>query len=464
VTRPPVTPVPASRRSRRPRHSGFLALTDSVPEGLGQPHTTRRRFLGTAAGAAAVSAAVIGAVEAAAVSPAQAQSTSQGGWCDVTEYGATGDGLTDDTAAVQAAIAAAQANAYGGVVYFPIGQYVVSAPLVVTSSGILLLGTGPLATMGSAGYDDGQSTTITPAATWAQGSATQPACILFDAVTAGANLNRCGVERLIIDGGNLPATTQMHGIATYGYVGAFSVTGCIVGSVANTSSAGITNTTSYSPAAQGASIVRNLVQSVGGQGYDLTGQDLTLEHCHAQSCGGNGFSITVSGDTRIADCRGDLSGLSGFYINVPCGSYLGMVQLANCTTQRNSDNGIKIANTSGGENAPVYVTGCVFQGDGISGGGGAGIHLSGPVAATITGCGVHVNTVDVHSGVPLQAITTASDGVSPPVLLSMLGGFYNAVTQFCRQTDAPLAADVRVYTYTGGQWDCSDTPALTTAL
>jgi hypothetical protein len=439
--------------------------TDAVQERLGHSHTTRRNFLGTAAGAVAVSAAVIGTVEAAAVSPAQAQSTSQAGWCDVTEYGAMGNGSTDDTAAIQAAIAAAQASAYGGVVYFPIGQYAVSAPLVVTSSDILILGTGPLATMGSAGYDDGKSATITPISTWAQGSATQPACILFDAVTAGANLNRCGVERLVIDGGNLPSTTQMHGIATYGYVGAFSVTGCIVGSIANTSSAGMTNTTSYSPAAQGASMVRNLVQNVGGQGYDLTGQDLTLEHCHAQYCGGNGFSVTVSGDTRIADCRGDLS-LNGFYINVPCGSYLGLVQLANCTTQRNTDNGIKIANISGGEIAPVYVTGCVFQGDGISGGGGAGIHLSGPVAATVTGCGVHVNTVDVSSGVPLQAITTASDGVSPPVLLSMLGGFYNAIAQFCRQTDAPLAADVRVYTYTGGQWDSSDSdpPTLTTSL
>jgi Pectate lyase superfamily protein len=438
---------------------------DPVPGEPGHVGPTRRGFLGQAAGAAAVSAVVIGGAEAAGMSPAQAQSTSEPGLYDVTDYGAEGNGSTDGTAAIQAAIAAAQENAYGGVVYFPIGRYVVSAPLVVTGSDILILGNGPLATMGGAGDNDGNCTTIMPAPTWAQGSATQPACILFDAVTAGADLNRCGVERLAINGGNLPSTTQMHGIATYGYAGAFSVTGCIVASIANTSSFGITNTTSYSTTAQGNSIIRNLVQSVGGDGYDLASGDLTVEHCHAQGCGGNGFSITATGgDTRIANCRGDLSGLNGFYINVPCGEFLGMVQLANCSTQRNMNNGIRIINTTSEEISPVYLTGCVFQGDGRDGSSNAGIRLSGPVAATITGCGVHVNTVDVSSGVPLHAITTASDGVSPPVMLSMLGGFYNAVTAFCDEINAPLVSDVRVYTYIGGQWDYDKTPTLTTGL
>src|SRR6185437_7942329 len=43
-------------------------------------------------------------------------------------YGATGDGTTDDTAAVQAAINAAGPT--GGTVYFPPGDYLISAPLV----------------------------------------------------------------------------------------------------------------------------------------------------------------------------------------------------------------------------------------------------------------------------------------------------------------------------------------------
>lgn len=51
---------------------------------------------------------------------------------NVVDYGATGDGSTDDTAAIQAAIDAAEA-AGGGVVYFPAGVYVVGGALQDTS-------------------------------------------------------------------------------------------------------------------------------------------------------------------------------------------------------------------------------------------------------------------------------------------------------------------------------------------
>ena len=46
-------------------------------------------------------------------------------WYSVMEYGAVGNGIADDTAAVQAAIDAC-ALAGGGVVYFPPGTYAVT--------------------------------------------------------------------------------------------------------------------------------------------------------------------------------------------------------------------------------------------------------------------------------------------------------------------------------------------------
>jgi hypothetical protein len=53
-------------------------------------------------------------------------------WFVVTDYGATGDGTTDDTSAIQSTIDAAEA-AGGGVVYFPAGVYVVGGALADTS-------------------------------------------------------------------------------------------------------------------------------------------------------------------------------------------------------------------------------------------------------------------------------------------------------------------------------------------
>jgi len=65
------------------------------------------------------------------------------GWVSVTDHGAVGDGVTDDTAAVQAAITAAQTTGGGGVVFFPEGAYRTTATLVMSSAYMRLVGTSP---------------------------------------------------------------------------------------------------------------------------------------------------------------------------------------------------------------------------------------------------------------------------------------------------------------------------------
>lgn len=61
-------------------------------------------------------------------------------------YGAKGDGATDDTTAIQAAITAAAAATDGGMVYFPAGDYRVSSTLTITANGVYLRGAGSDAT------------------------------------------------------------------------------------------------------------------------------------------------------------------------------------------------------------------------------------------------------------------------------------------------------------------------------
>lgn len=64
-------------------------------------------------------------------------------WFDVQadQFGATGDGVTDDTAAVQAAIDACIA-AGGGEVYFPLGSYLCTAVTIGNETGVILKGAG----------------------------------------------------------------------------------------------------------------------------------------------------------------------------------------------------------------------------------------------------------------------------------------------------------------------------------
>src|SRR5207237_10337810 len=64
---------------------------------------------------------------------------------NVRAYGARGDGIGDDTPALQAAIDAA-ASTDGGIVLIPTGTYPLSRPLSVTAGGITLAGAGPAAT------------------------------------------------------------------------------------------------------------------------------------------------------------------------------------------------------------------------------------------------------------------------------------------------------------------------------
>jgi hypothetical protein len=59
----------------------------------------------------------------------------------VKDFGAVGDGVADDTAAIQLAINAAQL-AGGGTVFFPAGSYKVSATLLINQPGVYLLGAG----------------------------------------------------------------------------------------------------------------------------------------------------------------------------------------------------------------------------------------------------------------------------------------------------------------------------------
>ena len=107
---------------------------NTAGDGVGR----RRLFAGAAAGLGIAGASVFAeASPAAAVAVSDATTLD---WYNVMDYKATGNGTTDDTAAIQSAIDEAGSNG-GGVVYFPAGTYLVT-PSTTTGVALSLTGTG----------------------------------------------------------------------------------------------------------------------------------------------------------------------------------------------------------------------------------------------------------------------------------------------------------------------------------
>lgn len=90
---------------------------------------TRRRAL--FAGAAGIAGAAVAAGAPAQAATAVASDTSTLDWYNVKLLGAVGDGQTDDTSAIQAALNSAAAT--GGTVYFPEGTYRITPAARTTS-------------------------------------------------------------------------------------------------------------------------------------------------------------------------------------------------------------------------------------------------------------------------------------------------------------------------------------------
>ena len=90
---------------------------------------SRRRLAGYAAGAAATGAVAV------AATPTMAGAVVPPMWFDIKDYGAVGNGVANDTAAIQAAVTAAAAattgaHNHGAVVYAPAGVYKIDAAIV----------------------------------------------------------------------------------------------------------------------------------------------------------------------------------------------------------------------------------------------------------------------------------------------------------------------------------------------
>lgn len=221
------------------------------------------------------------------------------GYVTPQDYGATGNGSTDDTAAIQAALTAVQA-AGGGTVLFPYGTYKISSALSVPSL-VSLLGVGPNASVINQTSTSANGITYNPASlSYASiedltitgpGSGTGVG-VLVEANSGAANVTSCSFQDVTISGFGSHGFELVNGV------------GCQLNTV-NVSSVGGHGL--FLSGGTGNSL-SNCFTNGGAstqQGFQLTSANYTtLNGCKAFGCGG-GFQVTGGSANQLTGCGAD---------------------------------------------------------------------------------------------------------------------------------------------------------------
>lgn len=288
------------------------------------------------------------------------------GWYNVKSYGAAGDGTTNDTAAINAAIAAAAAKVNGGTVYFPAGKYKTTATINITSNGIMLVGDGSLASQiayagaGDAVYFYTSSTTTA----LYMGGMVDMSIYNYANCTNLLRLKNCDghiFERVNIGTGGKGTTPEtywtstngvlMEGQASSGLTSGTSpfykvrMNNCVVDGH-NTMANGVIMGTSLG-FIQGVYLMNMTVAGATSNGYlaQNIGGGIMIE-CEGLTCG-NGFgtypgtNMLVKG-FMIESCMFDSCGTSGMNI-LDNGGYIYGLQVSNTWSGSNGNQGLYMA-------------------------------------------------------------------------------------------------------------------------
>lgn len=304
-------------------------------------------------------------------------------WLNVRDYGAYGDGVRDDTAAIQSALNAVPAS--GGAVFFPAGDYLVTAPLTVKSYTTILGSGGP-------SYD----------------SALNP---------AGACKIRCGAGmtgNALID---LSASTKR---------GVHIRNLSLVGNNQGSGVAGVRFPTIAVNSGEQGTVIEN-VHVAGMSGPGITGRAwvVRLDGCHISRCQGYGIEVSgsdkwtdskvsgcylyfnrdgaayfgggVSSGVEFTSCRFERSGGNPASVASPVNSSApgvklekgDLLQFVNCSTDANMGNGVEIVQPAANQSASLkrlWFVGCRFNRDGtgdqVSQGNYAGVKVLGYSSST----------------------------------------------------------------------------------
>ncbi|MDX3454612.1 glycosyl hydrolase family 28-related protein [Streptomyces sp. ME02-8801-2C] len=329
---------------------------------------TRRLFLGGAAAgvtaAALTTATGVGAATATAAEAgtnADAAKLNNLGWHDVRGYGATGDGVTDDTLAIQAALDACEP---GNTVYLPAGQYRTSAPVKIP----------PYVTLqGTHGGGENEWGAVDPefGLKPLPGFVGDAVILVLDKLSGGYATKSVEVRilQLTVDGSALPANgAEVDGIRAVGQVQHLQLRDVQVRKVTGH---GINTTYSAEPSGPQAPFClhfdRVSVLWPGSFGIALNNStDSVIHDVYVLGGNGAGWWIAGAGNSTFTSCRAEWSAKEGFLMR----TWQGVIQFSGCSTDRNGFDGIKVENTD--RKGILQLSGCRLTRDGRNGGTGGG--------------------------------------------------------------------------------------------
>lgn len=225
---------------------------------------------------------------------------------NVKAYGATGDGSTNDTAAIQAAIDAAEAlspaSGRGATVFFPAGIYAVASTLTVEKDNIILQGVGRQWTTG--GTAAGEAATPATGGSIIRPTGSFSGSWVIDCSQTGTEAHALGgvwIKDLAIDGFFIPAGTT-GGVLFKVFRG--GITGCDFTRIGQNGATGpivqfqcVDDVTTWPKGAFDCLFSDCVFAGGGGVGFYAPGpaSDSMIQNCIIQDCASYGIHLVGPG-------------------------------------------------------------------------------------------------------------------------------------------------------------------------